>query len=96
MARALRLVERAASSTIPVMIEGETGVGKEQIARAIHNASDRKSKAFVSLNCATLPEEMIETRLFGREKDPENHKVDKHTGKLIEASNSIFIFRRNR
>ena len=88
MARALRLAERAASSTIPVMIEGETGVGKEQIARAIHNASDRKSKVFVSLNCATLPEEMIETRLFGREKDPENHKVDKHTGKLIEASNS--------
>lgn len=86
-ARALRLAERAASSNIPVMIEGETGVGKEQIARAIHNASDRKSKAFISFNCASLPEETLETKLFGREKNPENRKVEKHIGKLVEVNN---------
>ena len=86
-ARAMRLAERAASSNIPVMIEGESGVGKEQIARAIHNASDRKGKAFVSFNCASLTEETLENKLFGREKSPENRKADKHTSKIVEANN---------
>ena len=85
--RAMRLAERAASSNIPVMIEGESGVGKEQIARAIHNASDRKGKAFVSFNCASLTEETLENKLFGREKSPENRKADKHTSKIVEANN---------
>jgi len=85
-ARALRLAERAANSNIPVMIEGETGVGKEQIARAIHNASDRKSRAFISFNCASLTEETLETKLFGREKNPENRKAEKYIGKIVEAN----------
>ncbi len=60
MARAIRLAERAAKSTIPVLIEGESGVGKELLARAIASASDRRGKSFVPVNCGALPENLVE------------------------------------
>ena len=65
MTRVLELGKRAALSTLPVLIEGEPGVGKELIARAIHGESDRKSAPFVTVNCGAVPETGIETVLFG-------------------------------
>ena len=60
MARTLRLAERAAKSNIPVLIEGESGVGKELLARAIQGGSDRRGRPFVTVNCGALPENLIE------------------------------------
>ena len=60
MARTLRLAERAAKSNIPVLIEGESGVGKELLARAVQGGSDRRGKAFITVNCGALPENLVE------------------------------------
>jgi len=65
MLQLLRLVESAAASSVTVLIEGETGVGKELIARAIHRASVRANQTFLAINCAALPESLIESQLFG-------------------------------
>jgi DNA-binding NtrC family response regulator len=70
MTRTLRLAERAAKSSIPVLIEGESGVGKELLARAIQGGSDRRGKPFVTVNCGALPENLVESILFGHEKAP--------------------------
>ena len=85
MARVIRLGERAAKSNIPVLIEGESGVGKELIARAIQGSSDRKSKPFVTVNCGALPENLVESILFGHEKGAFTGATDKHVGKFAEA-----------
>jgi len=74
MARVIELGKRATNSVLPVLIEGEPGVGKELIARAIQGESARQSKAFVSVNCAAFCESEIDGFLFGREK-----------GKFVEA-----------
>ena len=86
MSRIIRLGERAAKSTIPVLIEGESGVGKELIARAIQGASDRRGKAFVTVNCGALPENLVESILFGHEKGAFTGATDKHAGKFVEAN----------
>ncbi len=86
MGRVIRLGERAAKSTIPVLIEGESGVGKELIARAIQGSSDRKGKPFVTVNCGALPENLVESILFGHEKGAFTGATDKHTGKFVEAN----------
>ena len=86
MGRVIRLGERAAKSTIPVLIEGESGVGKELIARAIQGGSDRKGKSFITVNCGALPENLVESILFGHEKGAFTGATDKHTGKFVEAS----------
>jgi DNA-binding NtrC family response regulator len=65
MARVIELGKRAANSTIAVLLEGESGAGKELIARAIHGESDRKSKSFVAVNCGAVAESLIESLLFG-------------------------------
>jgi transcriptional regulator of acetoin/glycerol metabolism len=65
MLRNLRCAQRIASSRVPVMIQGPTGAGKEMFARALHAASDRAAKPFVALNCAAIPESLIESELFG-------------------------------
>ncbi|PZO04771.1 MAG: sigma-54-dependent Fis family transcriptional regulator [Alphaproteobacteria bacterium] len=86
----MRLVKafgaRAARSSIPVLITGESGVGKEVIARALHGASDRAGKAFVAVNCGALPANLIESILFGHEKGSFTGASDKHLGKFAEAS----------
>ena len=86
MARVIRLGERAAHSSIPVLIEGESGVGKEIIARAIQGASDRRGKPFVTVNCGALPANLVESILFGHEKGAFTGATEKHTGKFLEAN----------
>jgi DNA-binding NtrC family response regulator len=81
-----RLGERAARSSIPILILGESGVGKELIARAVHGASDRAGKPFVAVNCGALPENLVESILFGHEKGSFTGATDKHLGKFQEAS----------
>lgn len=86
MAQALKTAERAASSTIPVLIEGESGVGKELIARAIHGSSDRATKPFVAVNCGAIPDNLVESILFGHEKGAFTGATERHAGKFVEAS----------
>ncbi len=81
-----RLGERAASSGIPVLILGESGVGKELIARAIQGSSERAGKPFVAVNCGALPESLVESILFGHEKGSFTGASDKHLGKFQEAN----------
>ena len=77
---------RAAKSGIPVLITGESGVGKEVIARALHGASDRAGKPFVAVNCGALPANLVESILFGHEKGSFTGATDKHAGKFMEAN----------
>jgi DNA-binding NtrC family response regulator len=82
----LRNAEKAAASSIPVLIEGESGVGKELIARAIHGSGARRAKPFVAVNCGAMPENLVESILFGHEKGAFTGATERHTGKFVEAS----------
>ena len=86
MARTVRLAERAAKSNIPILIEGESGVGKELMARAIQGSSERRGKPFVTVNCGALPETLVESILFGHEKGSFTGATEKHVGKFAEAN----------
>ncbi|QDI81352.1 sigma-54-dependent Fis family transcriptional regulator [Methylorubrum populi] len=86
MERVIRLAERAAKSNIPVLIEGESGVGKEVLARAIQGSGDRRGKPFVTVNCGAIPENLVESTLFGHEKGAFTGATEKHVGKFVEAS----------
>ncbi len=85
MRMVIRLGERGAQSNIPILIEGESGVGKEVLARAIQQASDRANKPFVAVNCGAIPENLIESILFGHEKGAFTGANEKHIGKFQEA-----------
>ncbi|HEY5279204.1 MAG TPA: sigma-54 dependent transcriptional regulator [Pseudolabrys sp.] len=85
MTPVLRTAEKAASSAIPVLIEGESGTGKELLARAIHGTGARRAKPFVAVNCGALPENLVESILFGHEKGAFTGATEKHAGKFIEA-----------
>src|SRR5246500_5769052 len=82
----LRSAEKAAASAIPVLIEGESGVGKELIARAIHGSGARRAKPFVAVNCGAIPENLVESTLFGHEKGAFTGAAERHAGKFVEAS----------
>jgi DNA-binding NtrC family response regulator len=82
----LRIAEKAAASNIPVLIAGDSGVGKELVARAIHGSGERRSKPFVAVNCGAMPENLIESILFGHEKGSFTGATERHTGKFVEAS----------
>ena len=86
MHHVLRTAEKASASLIPVLIEGESGVGKELIARAIHGSGERRSKPFVAVNCGAIPENLVESTLFGHEKGSFTGATEKHLGKFVEAS----------
>jgi DNA-binding NtrC family response regulator len=85
MANVMRLGRRAAQSSIPILIEGESGVGKEMIARAIHGESERRGRPFIAVNCGAIPESLVESILFGHEKRGLTGAIDKHIGKFQEA-----------
>ena len=85
MRQVIRLGQRAAQSNIPILIEGESGVGKELIARAIQGSSDRAGRPFVTVNCGAIPENLVESILFGHEKGSFTGATDKHLGKFQEA-----------
>jgi DNA-binding NtrC family response regulator len=82
----IRIAEKAAGSAIPVLVSGESGVGKELIARAIHGSGERRAKPFVAVNCGAMPENLVESILFGHEKGSFTGATDRHTGKFVEAS----------
>ncbi len=92
MDRVIALCAKAAKSTIPVLIEGETGVGKELIARVIQGAGDRAGKAFVTVNCGAIPAELVESMLFGHKKGAFTGATADHPGKFAEAhGGTIFL-----
>jgi DNA-binding NtrC family response regulator len=86
MAAVLRTAQKAAGSTIPVLVEGESGVGKELFARAIHGSGERKAKPFVAVNCGAIPDNLVESILFGHEKGAFTGATERHMGKFVEAS----------
>jgi DNA-binding NtrC family response regulator len=85
MQNVARMVRRGAQSNIPILIEGESGVGKEMIARAIQGESDRRGKPFVAVNCGAIPENLVESILFGHEKGSFTGASQRHIGKFQEA-----------
>jgi two-component system response regulator HydG len=80
------LVQTIADSTANVLIEGETGTGKELVARAIHEASSRHGKPFITLDCSALARELLESELFGHEKGAFTGAVDRHIGRFERAN----------
>jgi DNA-binding NtrC family response regulator len=74
------LVEQIAPSTVPVLITGESGTGKELVSRTLHNLSPRKNKPFVAVNCAAIPESLIESEIFGHEKGAFTGAAERRAG----------------
>src|SRR3984957_661291 len=92
MRRVMTQVERVAASETRVCILGETGTGKELVARTIHDRSGRASGPFVTLNCAAVPAELIESELFGHEKGSFTGASGRHIGKFEQANQgTIFL-----
>ena len=85
MRRVMAQVDRVAASETRVCILGETGTGKELVARAIHERSPRREKPFVTVNCAAVPSELIESELFGHEKGAFTGAAARHLGKFEQA-----------
>ncbi len=78
--------ERGAKANIPILITGESGVGKEVVARAIQGASERSDRPFITVNCGAIPENLVESILFGHEKGSFTGANAKHLGKFQEAN----------
>jgi DNA-binding NtrC family response regulator len=86
MSHVIAMGKKAAASAIPVLIEGESGVGKELIARAIHGSSERSAKPFITVNCGAIPDNLVESLLFGHEKGAFTGATERHAGKFVEAN----------
>jgi two-component system, NtrC family, nitrogen regulation response regulator NtrX len=91
MRRVMAQVERVAASETRVCIFGETGTGKELIARTLHSGSRRASGPFVTLNCAAVPAELIESELFGHEKGAFTGAAARHVGKFEQAQHGTLF-----
>jgi transcriptional regulator with GAF, ATPase, and Fis domain len=89
--RVLKLVETVAPTDSTVLVSGETGTGKELIARAIHNLSHRHAGTFVKLNCAAIPAGLLESELFGHEKGAFTNAVAQRIGRLELANNGTLF-----
>jgi DNA-binding NtrC family response regulator len=91
MRRIVQLAANLASSDITVLITGESGTGKELLARSIHEASKRRSKAFVAVNCAAIPDNLLESELFGHEKGAFTGAVERKKGKMELADGGTIL-----
>ena len=91
MIEVFKEIARAAPSPAAVLIQGETGVGKEVVARALHGHSPRKQKPFLAVNCAALPENLLESELFGHEKGAFTGAVVKKTGLFQQADTGTIL-----
>ncbi|MEP7222485.1 MAG: PEP-CTERM-box response regulator transcription factor [Novosphingobium sp.] len=86
MLRVARMIERVANTSVSVMLLGASGTGKELLARGLHDASDRARGSFVAINCAAIPENLLESELFGHEKGAFTGAVKTTEGKIEQAS----------
>jgi DNA-binding NtrC family response regulator len=89
--RVFALLERLANADLPVLIIGETGVGKENAAYAVHHYSERRNKPFVALNCAALPDSLVESQLFGHDRGAFTGATSARPG-LLEAASGGTLF----
>jgi formate hydrogenlyase transcriptional activator len=90
--RVLNMVEQVASGDSTVLLLGETGTGKELIARAIHNCSSRRAQSFVKLNCAAIPSGLLESELFGHERGAFTGAITQKVGRLeLADQGSLFL-----
>ena len=91
-AKCADLLEKASQSKVSVLLEGETGVGKEAFAKGLHAGSRRADQPFVAVNCACIPPELVESELFGVEKGAFTGAVQSKPGKFERAhSGTIFL-----
>jgi DNA-binding NtrC family response regulator len=91
MQSVLKLAEQVARSEASILITGESGVGKEVMARFVHNRSRRADKPFISVNCAAIPENLLESELFGHEKGAFTGAVARRIGKFEEADGGTLL-----
>ena len=91
MKRVIDVVERIAATSVPVLITGETGTGKGAIARAIHGSSTRSAKPFITLNCAALPEQLLESELFGHTRGAFTGATQDHPGLFVAADGGTIL-----
>jgi len=91
MTEVVRLAERVAASDASILISGESGTGKELLARLVHRRSRRADEAFVSVNCAAIPENLLESELFGHEKGAFTGAVARRVGKFEEADGGTLL-----
>ncbi len=91
MERVVQLAEQVARSEAPVLVTGESGTGKEVIARHLHQKSNRKDRPFVAVNCAAIPDNLLESELFGHEKGAFTGAVARRIGKFEEANGGTLL-----
>ena len=91
MDQVIALGERVATSDASILITGESGTGKEVLARHVHNKSNRANKQFISINCAAIPENLLESELFGHEKGAFTGAVARRIGKFEEADGGTLL-----
>src|SRR3970040_2265410 len=91
MLEVISLVQRVAPSEATVLIRGESGTGKELIAKAIHYASPRAARPLVRINCAALPENLLESELFGHEKGSFTGAIRQHRGHFEQSSGGTLL-----
>ena len=92
MLKVARMIERVAAADVSVMLLGASGTGKELLARGLHNASLRKAKPFIAINCAAIPENLLESELFGYEKGAFTGAAKTTEGKIeLAESGTLFL-----
>lgn len=91
MLKACEAIRRVASSDVSVLLTGESGTGKEVLARALHDASVRSKEPFVAINCAAIPENLLESELFGHEKGAFTGAVKQSIGKVEQANHGTLM-----